>query len=1192
MCRRKPLNHLLSLLFLLGAASAVFGQARPTRTYRSGTIDITMPAGAGVGGTRELTKAQGATVPAAGAANTLSTALPASTALSPMPPYPAASSAPAGAKHRITLSGTISLTIDEVDSYCGYTNGSLLVHATGGTPGYTYSFDGGVYQSSALYLGRGLANHTISVKDAAGQVVTQTAYIGNIGSQPIASVASYTQPTGCAGTDGTLTMRASGGAPPYEYSMDMTNWQTSPTFTGMSQGWYYFYVRDANGCQSNAVWFPWGSCVSGGGSIGGYSCVNEGLLSFTATDNGVLTGPFQYSIDGVNWQNNGDFTGLPPGLVNFQIKDHTGKIAYFRYNIYYGCFLGLTATVTDADCGQSNGQLIATATSGTPPYQYSVDGLNFQSGPSFTGLTPGYYTVWVRDAAGTLISAMPQVLDNCPKVTATVTDAFCGGNDGSITATGIGGRTPYEFSLDGTNFQSSPTFSPLGPGAYTVWVRDADRFTASTTATVGDNCLVVTATPTNTSCGRSNGSIHASATGGAPPYTYSIGGAYQSSPDFNGLSAQGYTVSVKDQNGKVRGTSVTLTDAPGPGLTVVPHAVDCNGQGGTLTLQASGGTGVLRYSLDGSNYGPATVFPAGPGNYTGYVQDANGCVATQAATVGVACLRLAVAGRDASCAANDGTIIVTPSGGRPGYEYSIDNGVNWQTGGFSGLPPGAYTVQGRDADGLTASASVQLGRVCIVAALTPMDASCGVNNGQIGVQASGGTAPYSYSLDGGTHSQRDPLLGSLAPGAYTVWIGDANGFVGTTTVSITAIPLPSMAVQTSAASCVDNDGVIEVSVTGGTTPYQYSIDGGAPVAAGRFAGVPSGDHVVMAVDARGCPVTRTPRVDLINNLSAAIAVPAPICEGKSVPLAATSNAAGFAWTPADGLNKTNVLTPQAGPSTTTTYHLTATTGVCQVGADVTVSVYPAPVANAGADETVCYGKSTQLQGSGGSTYSWTPATYLSDANAGDATVMHPLQTTTYHLSVTDDKGCLSLQSDAVVITVTPPSAVWIGNDTSILAGQPVPMELEDVNGSGFTNFSWSPVTGLDAASVRNPVATPVESVTYTVLASTPAGCEAMGTRAIKVYSVAGIFVPGAFSPNGDGHNDRLHARPVGIRDFKYFAVFNRWGQRVFYTADAAVGWDGSTAGQSVLAGAYVWMAAGVDYRGVLVERKGTVIVVR
>jgi gliding motility-associated-like protein len=277
---------------------------------------------------------------------------------------------------------------------------------------------------------------------------------------------------------------------------------------------------------------------------------------------------------------------------------------------------------------------------------------------------------------------------------------------------------------------------------------------------------------------------------------------------------------------------------------------------------------------------------------------------------------------------------------------------------------------------------------------------------------------------------------------------------------------------------------------------------------------------------------------------------------------------------------------------TTEYTLAATTGVCQQTANVTVSIYPAPVADAGIGDTLCYGASAQLHASGGAVYYWSPAIYLSDPNASDPTVESPLQTTTYSLTVTDALGCTSLQSSAVVVAVTPPAAVSIGIDTSILAGQPVPMDLQDINGSGFDSFSWSPATWLSDATIRDPVASPQQDVTYTVSASTAAGCRAEAKRTVTVYSVAGIFVPNAFTPNGDGHNDVLHARPVGIRTFKYFAVFSRWGQRVFYNTDPAVGWDGRIGGQYGLAATYVWMAAGIDYSGALVERKGTVMVVR
>lgn len=1107
-------------------------------------------------------------------------------------PYPAVSNAPKNAIHHIALGGTLGITIEGVDSYCGSNNGSIKVIASGGTAPYTYSFDGAPYQSSALHLTDGPFNHTVSVKDATGQVVSQTVYVGNIGSQPICNIASYTQPTGCTGTNGTMTLSGSGGTPPYQYSIDDTHWQTSPTFTGLAYGWYYFWVKDANGCVSNGTWWPWGGCVSGGGALGGYACGNSSSLTFRAIDNGALTGPYQYSIDGVNWQSVGEFDGLGPGMVILQVKDHTGKIGYFEYFIMEGCFLTLQATVTDAACGQSNGQLVASATNGTGTYQYSIDGLNFQNSGTFTGLPAGNYTVWVTDGTGALTSTYTQVLAACPTVTAVATDAFCGNNNGTITATGQSGTTPYTFSDDGVNFQSSPLFSSLAPGTYTITIKDYDGFTATTTATVGNNCLAPSATPTNTTCGQANGAIVAGATGGSPPYTYSIGGAYQTSPNFTGLTSGSYTLTVMDNASNTRSVAVTLTDAAGPGISVGTHPVDCNGQGGSLTINATGGATPLTYSMDGNNYGPGNVFTEAAGNYTLYVKDANGCIASQPASVIVACLHLGLTSKDASCTQNDGEIDMSATGGTPDYEYSIDNGTTWQTGTtFSSLAPGNYTVLCQDAAGLSGSISVQLSRICITGTLSIENASCGQNNGAITIQASGGTSPYTYSIDG-THFQDAPFFGTLSPGNYTVQIDDAKGFIGTATASIIPIQPPSITVQTTPASCTNNDGGIDISAVDGTPPYRYSIDQDAPVSSGHFIGISTGDHQAMLVDANGCAEKQTATVLLDNTVTATISDPAPICEGKTVLLTATSNAENFAWTPQDGLNKSNILTPEAGPSVSTVYFLTASTGICQQIVDVTVTVNPAPIPDAGKGITICYDASTQLNGSGGVSYSWTPSIYLSDPTAPDPLVNKPLNTTTYNLTVTDSKGCVSLHNDAVVVTVTPPPAISIGNDTSILAGQPVPMEVQDINGSGFTSFSWSPSTGLNNPAIPDPIATPVESITYTVSAATAAGCAAQGTRTIKVFSVSGIFVPNAFTPNGDGNNDILHARPVGIRDFKYFVVYNRWGQRVFYTADPAVGWDGRTSGQFADAATYVWMAAGVDYLGNLLERKGTVILIR
>jgi gliding motility-associated-like protein len=269
-------------------------------------------------------------------------------------------------------------------------------------------------------------------------------------------------------------------------------------------------------------------------------------------------------------------------------------------------------------------------------------------------------------------------------------------------------------------------------------------------------------------------------------------------------------------------------------------------------------------------------------------------------------------------------------------------------------------------------------------------------------------------------------------------------------------------------------------------------------------------------------------------------------------------------------------------------------GICNATNTVNITVEPAPIADAGTSDTTCFGKAVTLQGSGGVQYTWTPATGLSNPRIADPVVTDPNATITYTLNVVDANGCRNIKPSAVTVTVLPPYPVFAGNDTSVTLGQTVQLNAVDVQGVGFDQYTWSPASGLSNPSIADPVASfsEVGTYTYVVNASAPNSCGGIDSITIKVYAVADIFVPNAFTPNNDGHNDLFRAVPVSIRVFKYLSVFNRFGQRVFTTTNAGVGWDGTLNGQEMPAGTYVWMAGGVDDSGRVVERKGTVILIR
>jgi gliding motility-associated-like protein len=170
--------------------------------------------------------------------------------------------------------------------------------------------------------------------------------------------------------------------------------------------------------------------------------------------------------------------------------------------------------------------------------------------------------------------------------------------------------------------------------------------------------------------------------------------------------------------------------------------------------------------------------------------------------------------------------------------------------------------------------------------------------------------------------------------------------------------------------------------------------------------------------------------------------------------------------------------------------------------------------------------------------------------------------------------------------------IFAGNDTIAAINQPLQLKVVEIGNAGVTTWSWSPGTGLDNPSADNPVAILIQDQYYIVTGTTPEGCEGWDDIRVKVYKGPDIYVPSAFTPNNDGRNDLLKAIPVGIKEFHYFRIFNRWGQIVFSTQDFSKGWDGRINGVEQPTGTFVWIADAVDYLGNRVRRQGTITIIR
>ncbi len=347
-------------------------------------------------------------------------------------------------------------------------------------------------------------------------------------------------------------------------------------------------------------------------------------------------------------------------------------------------------------------------------------------------------------------------------------------------------------------------------------------------------------------------------------------------------------------------------------------------------------------------------------------------------------------------------------------------------------------------------------------------------------------------------------------------------------------------------------------------------------------------YYVTLTDAFGCFGSDSIRVDVRSFVTLFTANDTTICQTDSIRLNTISDGLRFVWTPTTGINNPNIKNPTVAPLVTTTYKVEAYIGKCVAEDFVTVIPIPYPAANAGPDQLICVGGSAQLQASGGSSYVWSPTAFLTAGNIPNPISVRPTDNVRYIVTVRDVLGCPKPVKDTMFVNVAKIIANAGPRDTVVVLGQPL-----QLNAGGSTNYSWTPSTWLNNPFISNPISNPQNNIEYVVRVSNSIGCFATDTILVKVYFVQpDLFVPNAFSPNGDGDNDIFRPIALGMKSMDLFRVYNRWGQMLFSGTGIGVGWDGRFAGRPQESATYVWYAEGVDYLNQKIKRKGTVILLR
>lgn len=518
----------------------------------------------------------------------------------------------------------------------------------------------------------------------------------------------------------------------------------------------------------------------------------------------------------------------------------------------------------------------------------------------------------------------------------------------------------------------------------------------------------------------------------------------------------------------------------------------CGSNNGSASVNASGGTGPYTYlwSPSGGNSSSATGLSAG--NYTVTVTDATGCFSTTA-TVTVAStgsLALSSNQTNATCfGGNTASATATVTSGNPAYTYAWSNAQTTSTA--TGLSAGNYSVVVTDGSGCSSSLNFTITQPTAVNATTgSTNEVCGQSNGTATVNPSGGTPGYNYLWSNG---QTTPTATGLASGNYSVTVTDANGCTFSIAVAVNSTGGPSATTNSTNETCNQSNGTATANPSGGNPAYTYLWSNGQN--AQTATGLAAGNYTVTVTDAGGCAFTVTVTVNMTGGPTATAGADVSMCMGNSTQLNA-GGGGNYSWIPATALSNAAISNPIANPNTTTTYTVIVTdVNGCTSADNVTVTINALPVANAGTDPSICSGFSATLNGSGGGSYAWSPATNLSSTNISNP-VANPNATTTYTLTVTDANGCTN--SDDVTVTV---NALPVANFSSTTACFNSPTMFTDLSTGNPTSWNWSFPNAIPSSSTsQNPAPTYIADGTYTAtLTVTNAnGCQDITSMTVTV----------------------------------------------------------------------------------------------
>ncbi len=1014
--------------------------------------------------------------------------------------------------------------------------------------------------------------------------------------------------------DGSVTLTATNGTLPYTYANGGGAYTAANTFSPLTAGSYTFHVKDANGCvKDTTIAIADSLIISGTATVSDVLCYLGNTGSISIAGNGG-TNPYTYALGAGSFGAGNTFGTLTAGSYIIHVRDNSGCTGDVAASVTQPTLLTATGVATNITCfGANDGKITVTGSGGTPGYTYALGSSAgpYGSGNVFTGLAPSpSYVVYVKDANGCIASddkgiTQPAVL----RFTFAVTNVLCnGGSTGTVTITATGGTPAYTYAADAGAFGAASLLTGLAAGMHAIHLKDANGCIKDSTITITQPAVlgVTAGAAINPTCnGGANGSITIAGNGGTTPYTYAIGaGAFGASGAFTGLAAGTYALHVKDANACTKDTSITLGEPTAITVSAFIVRPRCTPLvNGSVTLTAGGGTPSYTYARGPGSYGASPTFTnLGSGTYTFHIKDNKACIKDTTITVTDSIFVHADLTITAAKCFNEasGSIAIVPRGGDAPYVFALGSGA------FSAATPivnvlvGPYVLVVKDANGCRLDTAITVTQpTIIVPSVTITQPKCFADsNGILIAGASGGTPGYTFAL-GATPFVASGLFDSLKAGTYTIHLKDNNGCLHDTTVTMGQPTLLTISLPVISHNLCfgDNSGFVKVIAGGGTPSYTYNADALAYAVSTTVGGLAAGAHVIHVQDANACiasasiTLNQPPKVNVLITK-----IVTPTCEGFTdgrVEIAAGSGTPGVNPAYTYSGDNTTFNARQAygslaeGPHT---FYVKDFNG-CVGDTTVTLVGYPHIVIE-GVIITPpsCHGDTNAsfvLNVTGGNQ----PLTYvlLRPRDTSVTGTFDSLLKGSYAIHISDTSRCFK----DTTIRIDEPDSLLVStivtkNDCNgVDDGGGVKAVV--MGGTMPYSYLWS-----------NNIASTSETITgmpngkYMVRVTDAHNCKDSATATVTYDNCCKPFIPDAFTPNADGRNDEFRVRWKGDIKLLDFSVYNRFGQRLFYTTETSKGWDGTWNDKPQDLGTYFYyikMICGNGGDNVL-EFKGDVTLIR